>query len=146
MRITIFDLPSVCAVADAKLARCGPASAGISTHPGNFLVDPFPDGADAIVFTRIFNIYSEETNRRLLARCADYLEPGGCVIISNMFCDDDEAGSLTAAHLSLYFHVLATGEGMVYPVKDYVQWFEAAGFDSLVVYTVGRDRVLVARR
>jgi hypothetical protein len=63
-----------------------------------------------------------------------------------MFSDDDEAGSLTAAHLSLYFHVLATGEGMVYPVKDYVEWFRDAGFEALNVYRIGRDTVLVGRR
>jgi hypothetical protein len=142
-RVTIFDLPSICAIVDDKLRRWGPAGRGISTAPGNFLEDPLPPGADAVLFVRIFNIYSGETNARLLAKCWEYLPKGGSVIVSNMLAADDETGSLVAAHLSLYFHVLATGQGMVYPLGDYTAWFEAAGFDSLRVYRVGRDRVLV---
>jgi L-tyrosine C(3)-methyltransferase len=145
LKITVFDLPSICAIVNEKQTRWG-SGVRISTHAGDFLKDEFPPGGDALAFNRIFNIYSSESNLRTLKRCHEYLPPGGIVIISNMFSDDEETGSLTAAHLSLYFHVLATGEGMVYPVRDYVEWFSAAGFLALNVYRVGRDTVLVGRR
>lgn len=145
LQITVFDLPSICATVDEKRARWGP-SVRIATHAGDFLKDDFPAGADALAFNRIFNIYSSDSNLRTLKKCHDYLPSGGIVVISNMFSDEDETGSLTAAHLSLYFHVLATGQGMVYPVKDYVEWFRAAGFGALNIYRVGRDTILVGRR
>jgi hypothetical protein len=63
-----------------------------------------------------------------------------------MLANDDESGPLTAAHLSLYFHVLATGQGMVYPLKDYQSWFKEAGFGTLRVYRIGGDRVLVGEK
>jgi ubiquinone/menaquinone biosynthesis C-methylase UbiE len=146
VRVTIFDLPSICSVVDEKRKRWGAAAAGVSTHAGNFHTDPFPDGADTIAFLRIFNIYSPEANTNLLKRCYEYLPSGGNVVVSSMLMDDDESGSLTAAHLSLYFHVLATGKGMVYALSDYLDWFEAAGFDAVNVYGVGGDRVLVGRK
>jgi SAM-dependent methyltransferase len=146
VRVTIFDLPSICQVVEEKFKRWGPAAAGISTHAGDFLTDPFPQGADVIAFLRIFNIYSAESNRDLLQRCYAYLPSGGSVIVSSMLTNDDETGPLTAAHLSLYFHVLATGKGMVCPLADYVSWFEAAGFETLRVYRVRGDRVLVGQK
>jgi ubiquinone/menaquinone biosynthesis C-methylase UbiE len=146
VRVTIFDLPSICQVVDEKRKRWGPAASNISTHAGDFRTDPFPEGADVIAFLRIFNIYSPQSNRELLTRCYAYLPSGGCVIASSMLADDDETGSLTAAHLSLYFHVLATGKGMVYPLSDYVSWFEAAGFEALSVYRMGGDRILVGKK
>jgi SAM-dependent methyltransferase len=146
VRVTIFDLPSICQVVEEKLKRWGPAASAIHTHAGDFRTDPFPQGADVIAFLRIFNIYSAESNRDLLRRCYEYLPSGGCVIVSSMLTDDDETGPLNAAHLSLYFHVLATGKGMVLPLADYVSWFEAAGFETLRVYQVRGDRVLVGQK
>jgi ubiquinone/menaquinone biosynthesis C-methylase UbiE len=146
LEITILDLPSICATVERKIERWGSAARGIRTHAGDFLSEPFPSNADVLLFVRVFNIYSPESNRRLLKKCWDYLPIGGSVIISNLFSNDDETGPLSAAHLSLYFHVLATGKGMVYPLKDYRAWFETAGFDELRVYAVGGDRVLVGRK
>jgi hypothetical protein len=131
LRVTVLDLPSICERARAHVEACH-LSDRISAQPCDIRVDPFPEGADGILFSRIFNIYSEEQNRAFVRKAADALPPGGrLVVFPSQVSDDDEQGPLSAAFLSLYFLCLATGEGRVYPPSAYEAWFRDAGFTSL---------------
>ena len=71
----------------------------------------------------------------LIQKCADHLPKGGKLVLYDIVSDDGGTGPLDAAFLSLYFHALATGQGMVYPPKRYEAWFRNAGFESLVIET-----------
>jgi hypothetical protein len=147
LKVTILDLPSICERARARVAAEG-LEGRISTHPCDIRTDPFPSGADAILFSRIFNIYSEEQNRSFVRRAAECLPPGGLLLVfPSMVSEDDETGPLSAAFLSLYFLCLATGEGRVYPPSSYEVWFREAGFSSLEC-TVDEedDAVFVGRK
>ncbi len=127
LKITIFDLPSICRRAKKNIAKHG-LSDRISIHPGNFVKDRFTSGMDGIYFSHIFNIYSPKTNLKLMKKSFDALKPGGSLMIFNSVSNDDETGDMGAAALSLYFHCLATGEGMVYPAATYSAWLKTAGF------------------
>ncbi|HVE86655.1 MAG TPA: methyltransferase [Myxococcales bacterium] len=131
LKVTVLDLPSVCERARARVAAEG-LSDRIDADPCNIQVDPFPRGADAVLFSRIFNIYGEAQNQAFVHKAAAVLPDGGqLVILPAMVCDEDETGPLSAAFLTLYFACLATGEGRVYPTSAYEEWFQAAGFSSL---------------
>jgi methyltransferase len=147
LRVTVLDLPSVCERAQARVTAAG-LDGRISTHPCDIRTASFPEGADAILFSRIFNIYSEEQNRGFVRRSADCLPPGGLLLVfPSMVCDDDETGPLSAAFLSLYFLCLATGEGRVYPTSSYEAWFREAGFSSLeCTVDEGDDAVFIGRK
>jgi len=136
LNVTIIDLADTCALAARNAAAAG-LSERIGVSPGNFLDDPLPQGADAIVFAHIFNIYSEETNQALVEKCADALPKGGKLIVYNLISDDDQAGPWNAGFMSLYFQVLATGTGSVYPPSRYETWFANANFASLTIHTLG---------
>ncbi len=131
LQVTVLDLPSVCERARARVAAEG-LSDRISAHPCNIQSDPFPRGCDAVLFSRIFNIYGEAQNQAFVQKSADVLPEGGqLVVIPAMVCDEDETGPLSAAFLTLYFACLATGEGRVYPTSSYEAWFQNAGFSML---------------
>jgi SAM-dependent methyltransferase len=132
LRVTIFDIPTARGLAERNVDQAG-LSNRIQFLPGNFLNDPLVGDMDSILFAHIFNIYSADTNQMLIQKCADRLPKGGKLVIYNIVSDDNGAGPLDAAFLSLYFHVLATGQGMVYPPKRYEAWFRNAGFESLVI-------------
>ena len=134
LQVTILDMPSVCELAAERIREAN-MSSRISVLPGNFIEDPLPRNIDAIMCAQIFPIYSEETNEKLVRRSADSLPAGGTLIVFNGVSNDDGVGPLSAAAHSLYFQVLATGEGIVYPPKSYEPWFREAGFQSLeIVY------------
>jgi hypothetical protein len=87
------------------------------------------------MFAHIFNIYSDEINQALVSKCADALPPGGKLVIFGLISHDDQRGPWYAGFMSLYFQVLATGIGNVYPPSRYETWFANAGFSSLAMHT-----------
>ena len=135
IKVTIVDLAVVCEIAARDVAAAG-LSDRITMHStNNFLEDPFPRGADAIMFAHIFNIYSDNANQALVRKSASALPKDGKLAIYNMVSDDDQTGSWHAGFMSLYFQVLATGTGLVYPSSRYETWFANAGFDALAIST-----------
>jgi SAM-dependent methyltransferase len=134
LRATLVDSADTCTLAAQNVAKAG-LSDRIGTHPGDFLKDPFPAGADAILLAHISNIYSDEINQRLINKCADALPKGGKLVIFSLISNDDQTGPWYAGFMSLYFQVLATGVGSVYPPSRYETWFANAGFSSLSMHT-----------
>jgi ubiquinone/menaquinone biosynthesis C-methylase UbiE len=136
LRITIVDLADTCELAARNVAAAG-LSNRITMHPANFVEDPLPPGADAILFAHIFNIYAADTNRALVEKSAKALPEGGKLVVYNLISEDDETGPWYAGFMSLYFQVLATGTGLVYPPSRYKEWFAGAGFASLDINVTG---------
>lgn len=142
LRLTVFDAPTVCARARDNIDRAG-LNDRIGTHPGNFFVDPFPKGIDAILFAHMLTIWSIERNTELLRRAYEALPPGGQVIIFNMMGNDEETGPMTAALGSPYFLCIATGQGMLYPARDFERMLADAGFAQTRRLTLPRDHVVL---
>lgn len=133
MRVTIFDLPSVTEVA----GRASPKEIGerIQLHPGDLFADAFPRDADAVLFSHVLEIFSEEQILSLLTKAYDALPTGGKVLIYGFNVSDDETRGLYSARLSLYLNVLASGQGMAYPAKDWERWLRQVGFVRVMTST-----------
>jgi ubiquinone/menaquinone biosynthesis C-methylase UbiE len=130
LKASVFDSPTVCEIARKNIADNG-LSNRCDAVPGDCFKDPFPKGADCILFAHFFTIWSEEKNQLLLRKCFEALPSGGTVVLFQMLQHDDETGPLTAAMGSPYFLTLATGEGMLYTGAEYETWMRAAGFASV---------------
>jgi ubiquinone/menaquinone biosynthesis C-methylase UbiE len=130
MKVTIFDLPSVCQVA-ADNIRQWQKSEQIAVYPGDMFTDPFPSEVDAIAFVSLLTIFSTEKILELLRKAYDTLPKGGSVIIHTLISNEQETGPLNSANMSLYFTVLASGAGMAYPLSDYECWLHETGFATL---------------
>lgn len=138
IRGTVFDSASVCEIARRNIAQAGFADR-IDAVAGNCFADPFPEGADGILFCHFFTIWSEKKNQLLLKKCYDSLPNGGRVIVFNMMQSNDESGPLSAALGSPYFLTLATGEGMLYTWREYETWMKQAGFSTVKTQVLPRD-------
>jgi ubiquinone/menaquinone biosynthesis C-methylase UbiE len=127
LRSTIFDIPTV-----SKLAgdRTAPADR-VDLCPGNMFTDKFPHGADAVLFSHVLEIFDEKQIVELLRKAYDTLPIGGRVFIYGYNVSDDETSGIFSARLGLYFNVLASGQGMAYPAKDYEDWLSEAGFRDI---------------
>jgi hypothetical protein len=134
LKATLMDSADTCRLAAENVARAG-LSDRIAMHPGDFLQDPVPRGADAILLAHISNIYSDEINQALIRKCGDALPKGGKLVIFSLISNDDGTGPWYAGFMSLYFQVLATGIGNVYPPSVYERWFGDANFSSLTMHT-----------
>ncbi|MBB5121690.1 methyltransferase [Streptomyces eurocidicus] len=133
LRVTVFDMPSVTEIAGSDVPE---ALAGrLALHPGDLFADAFPQDADAILFSHLLEVFSEEQIRRLLAKAYDALPSGGRIFLYGFDAADQERRGTFAARLSLYLNVLATGQGMAYPAGDYANWLERTGFSGVETYT-----------
>ena len=133
LRVTIFDLPSVCAMARRAVEAAG-LSQSIAAAEGDMRKDPFPSGCDAILFSNVLQWNSEETIRSLLAKSYAALPARGTLVVRCIAADDQEMGGDYAAKISLFFVALATGTGMAYPLRDYERWMREAGFATVARY------------
>jgi SAM-dependent methyltransferase len=133
MKITIFDLPTVCKIAKRNIA-IHRLSHTIFVSPGNILRDQFPKGCDAILFCHVLPSYSPEKIQSVLKKCYDCLPKGGIVVLYQAMSFDDETGPLQPAAVSAYFVALVSGEGMIYPAKDFEEWLSSAGFSKVKRY------------
>jgi SAM-dependent methyltransferase len=125
LRVTIFDMPSVIGLARDAI----PASVAnrVGMRQGDLFADPFPGGADAVLFSHVLEVFSPDRIQQVLAKAVDVLPSGGKVFIYGFNAPDDEAGGVLAARLSLYLTVLASGQGMAYPARDYEDWLRRVG-------------------
>jgi SAM-dependent methyltransferase len=126
LRSTVFDMPSVTQLADGKDTPRFPDR--VELHPGDIFTDEFPPGADTVLFSHVLEIFAEDKILHLLKRAYDALPQGGRVMIYGYNVSDDETEGIFGARLGLYFNVLASGQGMAYPARDYDQWLRDVGF------------------
>jgi len=145
LRGTIFETPTVCAMARERIAKAGMADR-IDAHPGNIFTDPFPAGADCILFMHFMTIWSERSNFELLRASYAALPSGGQVVVFDGAQSNDQTGPLRAARWSPYFLALSSGEGMFYTADEYANWVKEAGFVDVEQIMTSADHALVVGR
>ncbi|MBM9510738.1 methyltransferase [Actinacidiphila acididurans] len=122
---TLLDLPNVVDMAKTQLPA--DLAGRLEFCSSDMLTDPFPAGADHVLFSHVLDTVSAEQGMTLLAKALDVLPSGGKVSIYGFSADDDERGGILAARLSLYLNILATGRGMAWPVRELAGWLRQAG-------------------
>ena len=125
LRATVFDIPSVSALGANARTR---ETDRVDFHPGDMFGDPFPTGCDAILFSHVLEIFSADQIRGLLKKAHDALPAGGRIFIYGYNVSDDETEGIFGARLGLYLNVLASGQGMAYPAREYEEWLRLSGF------------------
>ncbi|MGW1082014.1 methyltransferase [Kitasatospora sp. NPDC002522] len=133
LRVTVFDMPSVARLAEQTRTAVPPDRVELAA--GDLFADAFPEGADTVLFSHVLEIFSGEQIVALLRKAHQALPAGGRAIVYGYNVSDDETRGLFSARLSLYLNILASGQGMAYPAKDYEQWLRQAGFAE--VTTIG---------
>nr|ADU56132.1 hypothetical protein CA915-11 [uncultured organism CA915] len=126
---TLLDLPNVMDM--AKTGLPDDLAGRVTFYSADMLADPFPAGADHVLFSHVLDTVSAEQAVLLLAKAFEVLPSGGKVSVYGFSAADDERGGPLAARLSLYLNVLATGRGMAWPVPEMVGWLRQAGFAEI---------------
>ena len=123
----VFDVPTVCTVASEFIAQAE-LSDRIRTHPGDYLSDQYPSGADAILICGTLEPRTTEEHESVLSRAFAALPPGGKLFLIINMLDDDGKGPLEAV-LSNLGHVFTAGPwGGIHSAGEIVRMLSAAGF------------------
>ncbi len=127
LRAIVWDRPEVLKVA-GEFADVSGVADRLERRAGDMFVDPFPGEPDAILLSNILHDWDVPECRRLVARCAEALRPGGRLFIHDVFLDDDLGGPLPAALYSAALFQVT--EGRLYSAGEYRAWLAEAGLDS----------------
>lgn len=139
VRLTLFDLPSVVAVADL------PAGAG--RVGGSFRTDPLPQGADAISLVRVLYDHADDTVAGLLGAVHSALPPGGRLLISEPMSGGARPDPQTDVYFAIY--TLAMQTGRTRSAAQIAAALSAAGFAGIRAFSPRRPyvtSVVMARR
>lgn len=130
LHTTVYDLPSVCPLAEQAAGAAGMADR-ISTEPGDFLTDErLPGGHDVALLSAVLHNWGPEVDIALLHKVYQAIEPGGTVVICEQFISDDRDGPLEAALMSLNM-LVEHAEGCNYTKHEYKSWLTEAGFTDI---------------
>lgn len=122
---TVLDLPGVVEYATEIIANLGVAER-IETLPGNYDDTPFPSGNDVVLISGVLHRESEAGCRRLIEKAAGALDPGGLLVISDVFTDAGGASPEFATLFGLNM-MLTASQGGVHADADVAAWLEEAG-------------------
>ncbi len=123
LRAIILDRPEVLKVAE-ECADEWRVRDRTSFHPANLLEDEYPP-SDAVLFSNVLHDWDVPDCQRLIARAAASLNPGGSVLIHDVFLNDAMDGPLPVALYSALLFALT--EGRAYSRAEYGRWLEEAG-------------------
>lgn len=129
LRSTVLELPGIAAVAAEILESMG-AQETVSLLKGDFHTTPFPGGNDAVLCSGILHRESEDNCRSLLRRATEALNPGGLLIVSDVFADSGGTSPTFAALFGLNMAVSAP-DGGVHADDDMANWMTEVGIEEI---------------
>ena len=142
--VTIFDLPFALGVAGERLAGFARRDA-VKLVAGDFHLDAFGAGFDAVWISQVLHSQSEAQCRALLARAAASLVPGGRLCVHEFLLDDSRSRPLTAALFAVHMLVM-TAAGRAYSGAEIAGWMREIGLIDVEIRQVSDDTGLVQGR
>lgn len=129
LKFKMFDLPPVLDLAREGLQAKG-LSQRVTLHPGSFLDDPLPEGADLITLVRVAHDHPDAVVRQILKKAYAALPLGGVLLLAEPMAQPDEEAGQPSASVDAYFHfyLLAMGAGRLRTPQELQSLMEEAGF------------------
>lgn len=121
--VTLFDLEPVIELAKERYAD------RLNYRVGNYHEGNFGGPYHAAILSNIVHSESSEDNAALLKRIYDALEPGGVLVIKDMFIDEigrDPENAVFFGMTMLFY----TANGRSHTVNDLHSWCASAGFEK----------------
>ncbi len=129
LRSRVLDLPGVIAIAREIIESMG-MSERVDTTPGDYLQPEYPGGNDVVLISGVFHRENESSCRGFIQRAKDSLDPGGRLIIADVFADPGGTGPLFATLFGVNM-MLTAPDGGVHADADVAAWMDQAGFTDL---------------
>ena len=125
LRLQLFDLPPVAALARERVARAG-LGERIEVHGGSFTAGQLPRGADLITLLRVAHDHPDHVVLPLLEAIHEALPPGGTLLLAEPMADP--VGEPSVADAYFHFYLLAMGAGRLRTPQELATLMGQAGF------------------
>ena len=132
LRSTILDRPGVLAVTKELVAEQG-FSDRVSLRPAAYLKDDFGTGYDVALLSGMMHRETPESCQLLLRKAFAALDPGGLVMVSDVFFDDDSKTSPPFATFFAINMMLTAEHGTCHARTEMAAWMKTAGFVNVEI-------------
>ncbi|UFZ07709.1 acetylserotonin O-methyltransferase [Bradyrhizobium ontarionense] len=130
LRLQLFDLPGVVAIAQERLAKAGLADR-VTITPGSFYDDLLPTGADVISLIRVVHDHDDDAVARLLAKVRAALPDNGVLLLGEPMREAAGGADGVSAYFEIYLR--AMGQGRPRSAARLRDLLHAAGFSQVRV-------------
>ncbi|EHR70347.1 O-methyltransferase [Burkholderiales bacterium JOSHI_001] len=121
----VLELPGVAAVARELVAAAGAADR-VHLRDGDYHSADFGSGKDVVLMSGMFHRESAHTCQGLVRRAVQCLNPGGLLVVSDVFTDAGGAQPAFAALFGLNM-MLTAADGGVHADADVARWMADCG-------------------
>jgi demethylspheroidene O-methyltransferase len=128
LRLTVFDLPPVAAIASRRLAEAG-LGPRARAHGGSFFDDPLPEGADLVTLNRVLHDHDDAAAFAILEGVRKAIARDGTLLITEPMAGTPGAKASGDAYFGLY--LLAMGQGRPRTVRELATVLSRAGFGHI---------------
>ena len=125
----VLELPGVALVARELVAAAG-ASERVVLRDGDYHSSDFGSAKDVVLMSGMFHRETEPACRSLIERAVACLNPGGLLVVSDVFTDPDGAQPTFAAMFGLNM-MLTAPDGGVHADADVQRWMSDCGLHDI---------------
>lgn len=125
----VLELEGVAKIANEILDSMG-ALDRVSMRSGDYHTSEFGTGYDVVLMSGMFHRETEENCRVLIAKAHESLEPGGVLVVNDIFSDAGGAGPPFATLFGLNM-MLTAPDGGVHSDQNVEDWMLDAGFGAM---------------
>ncbi len=126
VRGTVLEQPPVDAIARRAIEGHGLADR-LDVLTADMFSEPWPKGSDVHFLSNVLHDWDVPEVSAILARSAEALEPGGLLIIHEVFVNESKTGPVPAAEYSAL--LMQVTQGKCYSPVEYSDLLRAAGFE-----------------
>ena len=144
LHCVVFDLPGPLEIAREQITAAG-LEDRVTTRSGDFLVDDLGTGYDTVYISSIIHMLGPDRTLQLLRRARAVLEPGGRLLLKDMFLEDSRTEPVAAAIFSVNM-LAGTQAGKSYTRTEVLRLLESAGFGGFEVVDVARESQVIVGR
>ena len=127
---TVLDRPGVLEVTRELVDAAGFGDR-ITLLPGDYLTTPFGSGFDAALLSGMMHRETPDNVNLLLAKTFAALQPGGVVMVSDVFFDDDRMNTPPFATSFALNMMLTSDHGSAHAKTAMERWMAGAGFRNI---------------
>ena len=129
---TVLDRPGVLEVTRELVDAAG-FSDRVTLLPGDYLKTPFGSGFDAALLSGMMHRETAANVNLLLRKAFDAMVPGGQVMVSDVFFDDDRKNTPPFATSFALNMMLTSDHGSAHAKTEMARWMEANGFRNITL-------------
>ena len=141
LEAVVFDLAAIVPITRRYVAEAG-LSDRVTAVPGDVTTDDLPGGFDLVPLIAILHSFPPDMNRRLVAKAAAALRPGGRVVVQEFLVNEDRTGPLQPTLFALNM-LVGTEGGDTYTESEIRGWMEGAGLTAVTRFDSGFGTGLV---